>query len=124
MRSHAVKAKAGPAKSSGSAVTAHPSKAVRNILAAGVQPKLKIGAVNDPAELEADRVADQVMRMPDPKSVNSGPPPDNSSGTGENGGSGDGLNPGGTAGPPTIRRKCTDCEDDEKVQRRKPLKSA
>ena len=28
------------------------------------QPKLTIGAVNDPAEAEADRVADQVMRMP------------------------------------------------------------
>ena len=31
-----------------------------------LQPKLAIGAVNDPLEHEADRVADQVMRMPDP----------------------------------------------------------
>lgn len=31
-----------------------------------VQPKLRIGAVNDPAEREADRVADRVMRMPAP----------------------------------------------------------
>jgi outer membrane protein OmpA-like peptidoglycan-associated protein len=31
-----------------------------------IQPKLEIGAVNDPLEAEADRVAEQVMRMPDP----------------------------------------------------------
>lgn len=44
---------------------AHP--AVRAILRApAIQPKLTIGAVNDPAEREADRVADQVMRMPEP----------------------------------------------------------
>lgn len=33
----------------------------------GVQPKLKIGAPNDKYEQEADRVADQVMRMSEPK---------------------------------------------------------
>ncbi len=33
----------------------------------GVQAKLKIGAPNDVYEQEADRVADQVMRMPAPK---------------------------------------------------------
>lgn len=37
---------------------------VRNILRGRVQPKLKVGSINDPAESEADRVADQVMRMP------------------------------------------------------------
>lgn len=31
-----------------------------------VQPKLKVGATNDPAEYEADRIADEVMRMPVP----------------------------------------------------------
>ena len=31
-----------------------------------IQPKLKIGAPNDKYEKEADQVADQVMRMPDP----------------------------------------------------------
>lgn len=30
-----------------------------------VQPKLEVSATNDPAEHEADRVADEVMRMPD-----------------------------------------------------------
>lgn len=38
----------------------------RHILRAGVQPKLKIGAVNDPAKVEADRVAGQVMRIAAP----------------------------------------------------------
>src|SRR6185437_540785 len=31
-----------------------------------LQAKLMVGAVNDPLEMEADRVADQVMRMPEP----------------------------------------------------------
>jgi hypothetical protein len=34
-----------------------------------LQKKLAIGAVNDPLEHEADRVADRVMRMPDPTPV-------------------------------------------------------
>ena len=74
------------------------NKAVNNILRAGVKPKLKIGAVNDPAEVEADRVADQVMRMPAP--VNYRPAI-------SNGNSGD-----------TIQRKCTECGDEEKIQRK------
>ena len=32
-----------------------------------IQAKLKVGAVNDPLEHEADRLADQVMRMPAPE---------------------------------------------------------
>ena len=40
-----------------------------------IQRKLAVGAVNDPLEHEADRVADQVMRMPDPDvSVAAAPP--------------------------------------------------
>jgi Domain of unknown function (DUF4157) len=31
-----------------------------------IQPKLMVGAVDDPLEQEADRVAEQVMRMPEP----------------------------------------------------------
>jgi hypothetical protein len=53
-----------------------------------MQCKLQIGAVNDPLEAEADRVADQVMRMPDPALVSS-------------------------ASTPAIRRKCASCEDEE-----------
>jgi hypothetical protein len=30
-----------------------------------IQRKLEMGEVNDPLELEADKVADRVMRMPD-----------------------------------------------------------
>jgi hypothetical protein len=42
--------------------------ALRDLAAAGlpVQAKLAIGAVDDPLEREADRVADRVMRMPAP----------------------------------------------------------
>ena len=32
-----------------------------------IQAKLMVGAVNDPLEHEADRVAEQVMRMPEPR---------------------------------------------------------
>jgi hypothetical protein len=53
------------------------------------QYKLEIGAVNDPLEAEADRVAEQVMRMPDP-AVSS-------------------LSPSS----PVLRRKCTACEEDK-----------
>lgn len=60
-----------------------------------VQPKLKIGAVNDPAEAEADRVADQVMRMPAGNPV------------------GEVLRGGGNA----VQRKCASCDGDE-VQRK------
>jgi hypothetical protein len=56
-----------------------------------IQAKLKVGAVNDPLEHEADRVADQVMRMPGP---------DVSFGT----------------EPPQISRKCDACEEEEKLQ--------
>jgi hypothetical protein len=34
-----------------------------------IQAKLEVGAVNDPLEHEADRVADRVMRMPEPQAV-------------------------------------------------------
>lgn len=37
-----------------------------NLLATGVQAKLTVSAPDDPYEREADRVADQVMRMPQP----------------------------------------------------------
>jgi Domain of unknown function (DUF4157) len=72
--------------------------ALRSILlGAGAQPKLRVGAVDDPAEAEADRTADRIMRMPDPKLVSaaSEPPPDQRS---------------------ILRRKCAHCE--EKVQRK------
>src|SRR5271154_1478562 len=54
-----------------------------------LQKKLAIGAVNDPLEHEADRVADRVMRMPDPAPV----------GTSAAGAS--------SAGANTLQRKCS-----------------
>ena len=57
----------------------------------GVQPKLEIGAVDDPLEREADAVADKVMRMPDPAAAVS---------------------------EQQVRRKCAACEDEKKLQRK------
>lgn len=56
-----------------------------------LQPKLTIGAVDDPLEREADAVADQVMRMPTP-------------------------GPAMSASPPRISRKCAACEEEDKVK--------
>jgi len=57
-----------------------------------LQPKLIIGEVNDPLEHEADRVADQVMRMTGPEVS-------------------------AAAAPPQVSRKCTACEE-EKLQKK------
>ena len=54
-----------------------------------LQPKLAIGSVDDPLEHEADRVADQVMRMPD---------------------SALSISPGS----PQLSRKCAECEEEDK----------
>lgn len=59
-------------------------------LPGALQAKLKVGSVNDPLEHEADRVADQVMRMPAAASF--------------------------ASAPPQISRKCADCEGDEQLQ--------
>ena len=71
-----------------------------------VQPKLQIGAVNDPFEAEADRVADQVMRMPEPAVP---------------------ASPAHSAGPVAIaddvggvQRQCAACREDEEKLSRKP----
>ncbi|MGQ0445565.1 MAG: eCIS core domain-containing protein [Beijerinckiaceae bacterium] len=58
-----------------------------------IQAKLKVGAGNDPLEHEADRIADQVMRMPAP-----------------------GAAP--TSAPQQVSRKCAECEEEEKLQRK------
>jgi len=52
-------------------------------------PKLVVGAANDPLESEADRIADHVMRLPDPA-------------------------PAMTSVRPGISRKCSACEDEDK----------
>jgi Domain of unknown function (DUF4157) len=62
-------------------------------LPGAIQAKLEIGEVDDPLEHEADRVADQVMRMPAP-----------------------GVSV--AAAPPQISRKCDACEEEEKLQKK------
>src|SRR6185312_431243 len=52
------------------------------------QYKLAVGSTTDPLEAEADRVADDVMRMPDPAVTN-------------------------PAGASVVQRKCAACEDEE-----------
>ena len=76
-----------------------------------IQTKLKIGEPDDQYEKEADRVADAVMRMPDPMATSASANTDVS---------GSGKQPGN--GSLAIQRKCTDCamEEGEKLQR-KPL---
>ena len=61
-----------------------------------------VGPVNDPYEQEADRVADQVMRMPDTEVTTPAE-----------------KDPG-----PVIQRQCTNCEEEEKVQRQAQSESA
>ena len=60
-----------------------------------IQAKFKVGAVDDPLEREADRVADQMMRMPAPR-----------------------------VAPPQISRKCADCEDEQKLQKKEAVPAA
>ena len=60
-----------------------------------IQAKLAIGPVDDPLEREADRIADQVMRMPTPA-----------------------ARPPLTAAPPQVSRKCAACEEEDKLQKK------
>jgi hypothetical protein len=57
-----------------------------------IQRKLKVGLVNDPLEHEADRVADQVLRMPDHGAAM-------------------------TSAQPQVGCKCAVCEQEEKLQK-------
>ncbi len=65
------------------------NQAVLSLLRSGaIQAKLAVGAVDDPLEHEADRVADQVMRTPDPALTI-------------------------VTAPPQVSRKCAACEEEE-----------
>lgn len=71
-----------------------------NSIKAVLQPKLKIGPPNDKYEQEADRVADQVMRMPTPTQFSS-------------------INSSPTSNINNIQRKCAGCaKEDELVQKK------
>jgi len=64
-----------------------------------IQAKLKVGAVDDPLEHEADRVAEQIISMSAPEvSV--------------------------AAAPPQLSRKCAECEEEEEKLQKKPLATA
>jgi hypothetical protein len=70
-----------------------------------IQTKLKIGQPNDKYEQEADRVAEQVMRMSNPQSRVS-------------------EQATGKAQTAQVQRKCAECEEEEEEQiQRKPLVS-
>ncbi len=58
-----------------------------------LQPKLTVGAIDDPLEAEADKVADLVMRQEDP-AVSL------------------------THAPPSVSRKCAECEEEDKQRLR------
>jgi hypothetical protein len=60
-----------------------------------LQPKLTLGAVNDPLEREADRVAEQIMRMPS-------------------------ALPSLSGAPRNVSRKCATCAEEEETVRTKP----
>lgn len=87
--------------------TASPLWSLANIparpgLGALVQPKLIVGAANDPAEHAADRAADQVMRMGEPAApVAAGPAADGQ-----------------------VQRKCAACEDEAGPVRREASSAA
>src|SRR5215210_5565404 len=70
------------------------NQAVQRLLRSGViQAKLKINEPGDIPEQEADRVAEQVMRMPDPGATNEAPIP-------------------GQTQSIQIQRMCSECEED------------
>lgn len=78
-------------------LASHSQSLVHTSIKPLIQSKLKIGAPNDKYEQEADRVADQVMRMPEPRfsPAANEPPPSN-----DNGGGG------------LIQRTCVSCARD------------
>jgi Domain of unknown function (DUF4157) len=74
----------------------NPTSLPRNL-----QPKLIVGAVNDPLEDQADRVAGQVMRMPDPALADGR------------------VNVG--ASDAQVQRACAKCDEDERKLQPKPI---
>jgi hypothetical protein len=77
-----------------SRIPLHPSSAPAKCLPGPIQRKLKVGAVDDPLEHEADRVADQVMRMPTSDAVT-------------------------ISSRPQVSRKCDTCEEEEEEKLQK-----
>jgi hypothetical protein len=93
---------AGPAWDFGKIALFPPERTSRFSSAApmgAIQCKLVVGSVDDPLEHEADRVADQVMRMPDPA-------------------------PAIGAAPLQISRKCAACEKEDEDEKKLQMKPA
>ena len=71
---------------------------ISGLTGGSIQAKLTVGAPNDKFEVEADAMADQVMRMPAPTSFNDGfaqSPPNNS-----------------ISSLPAVQKKCAACENE------------
>ncbi len=109
MGSEAIKSNTGkssqPAGSITRPIATHQSSGVKSILSSGkskrIQPKLRISTPGDVFEREADRVAEQVMRMPDPRLSASDGDSSPANGTVSQGG--------------TIQRVCASCSEDEEL---------
>src|SRR5580692_3827485 len=86
------------AKSSANKMTTeNPSLCGTRQLPGALQAKLTVGAVNDPLEREADRVAAHVMRMPS-------------------------AAPSLTSAPAQVRKKCSACESEQKEEEEKKIR--
>lgn len=78
-----------------------------------IQPKLTVGAPDDPYEREADSVADKVMRMPEQDFIQHKPGEEDDKK----------VQLKRNAGTNFIQRKCEECDKEEKIHR-KPLSQA
>ncbi|MDV3353861.1 DUF4157 domain-containing protein [Leptothoe sp. LEGE 181152] len=74
-----------------------------------IQPKLKIGGPNDKYEQEADRIADQVMRMPEPQIQRQVDLEEADEDIVQ-------AKLRSAQTPPAIQCKCTQCEEEETIQ--------
>ena len=72
MKTHAEPKTTAPSRVQSAPVPnalAHKAQLRNALLRAGVQPRLEIGAVNDPLEREADAVAGRILRMTEPQAA-------------------------------------------------------
>src|SRR6266571_3973421 len=96
-----VRARQGTPQSAPHPIARETRLQIRRILQTPqIQPKLTVGPSDDEFEQEADRVADEVMRMPDPAAASGAPE------------------------PPRIQRKCKEYEEEETNLRRSPAGGA
>ena len=91
-----------------SAIHTHKAPSVKSNNTPFFQAKLTVNEPGDEYEQEADAVADKVMRMPNPTTISPSNPPDENKNKIH-------LKPIPFS---QISRKCADCEEEEKVQRK------